>query len=434
MKHREHPTQRRAGAKEFEPTMSAKMAGHPWPGFMGKPSLALPCVAPLRLGVAKIFVVLLALLPATASLAHEGHDHAEPAAPAVAPAPVKSVIGQPLSEAPLRLPDGSLFVPKSVQRRMGVQGLRTAAVESGQFPRVLALPGQIVADPGTGGRVQTLQAGRIEAGPEGLAVLGQRVKKGQILAWLEPAAGALEKGAGQAALAELTAQESLLASRVKRLEQLEGSVPAKDIEQARIELQSFRQKKSAVAGSLGQEALRAPVDGVIGAASAVAGQVVDAREVIFEVLDPARLAVEAQAPDPAALAAGVAGGSLDLGNGVGVELAFVGMGRSLKAQSLPVLFRVQAGKEMPHLILGQSVQVLARLNTPAQTLLAIPASALVRDGDNQPRVWVQVAPERFEPRSIRAEALDGQRVTVLRGLTAGERVVRDGANDLNRIR
>lgn len=376
----------------------------------------------------------LALVQAGGAWAHAGHDHPEPAHPAPVSAPLAAVAGQSLREAPQRLPDGSLFVPKSVQRQLGGQGLRTAAVASGRFARSVSLPGRVVADPGSGGQVQTLEAGRIAAGPEGLAVLGQRVKKGQILAWLEPAAGALEKGAGQAALAELTAQESLLASRVKRLEQLEGSVPAKDIEQARIELQSFRQKKSAVAGSLGREALRAPVDGVIGAASAVAGQVVDAREVVFEVLDPARLAVEAQAPDPAAMAAGVAGGSLDLGNGVGVELAFVGMGRSLKAQSLPVLFRVQAGKEMPHLILGQSVQVLARLNTQAQTLLAIPASALVRDGENQPRVWVQVAPERFEPRSIRAEALDGSRVTVLRGLTAGERVVRDGANDLNRIR
>lgn len=379
--------------------------------------------------------LLLGASLAASVAAHEGHDHAEPAPAALPAAPAKPVAGQTLSEAPLRQPDGSLFVPKSVQRRMGAQGLRTAGVETGNFPRVLALPGQVIADPGTGGRVQTLQAGRIEAGPDGLAVLGQRVKKGQILAWLEPAAGSLEKGAGQAALAELMAQESLLASRVKRLEQLEGSVPAKDIEQARIELTAFRQQKAAVAGSLGREALRAPVDGVIGAAGAVAGQVVDAREVIFEVLDPARLAVEVQAPDPAALAAGVAGGSLDLGNGIGVELAFVGMGRSLKAQSLPVLFRVLPGKEAPHLILGQSVQVLARLKADRSApVQAIPASALVRDGDNQPRVWVQLAPERFEPRSVRAEALDGQRVAILRGLAAGERVVRDGANDLNRIR
>lgn len=378
--------------------------------------------------------VILSLLPTAASLAHEGHDHAEPTAPPVAPAPIRPVTGQPLSEAPQRLPDGSLFVPKSVQRQLGSQGLRTVAVASGRFARSVPLPGRVVADPGSGGQVQTLEAGRIAAGPQGLAVLGQQVKKGQILAWLEPATGALEKGASQAALAELTAQEDLLASRVKRLAQLEGSVPAKDIEQARIELHALRQKRSAVAAGLGRVALRAPVDGVIGAANAVAGQVVEAREVVFEVLDPVRLAVEAQAPDPAALAAGVASASLDLGNGVAMELTFVGMGRRLKAQSLPVLFRVVPGEAALHLVLGQSVQVLARLNTPAQRLLAIPASALVRDGDNQPRVWVQLAPERFAPRSVRIEALDGERVAVLRGLEAGERVVRDGANDLNRMR
>lgn len=376
----------------------------------------------------------LALVQAGGAWAHAGHDHAEPAHPAPVSAPLAAVAGQSLREAPQRLPDGSLFVPKSVQRQLGGQGLRTAAVASGRFARSVSLPGRVVADPGSGGQVQTLEAGRIAAGPEGLAVLGQRVKQGQILAWLEPAAGALEKGASQAALAELTAQERLLASRVKRLAQLEGSVPAKDIEQARIERQALRQKRSAVAASLGRIALRAPVDGVIGAANVVAGQVVEAREVVFEVLDPDRLAVEAQAPDPAALAAGVAGASLDLGNGVAVQLTFVGMGRRLKAQSLPVLFRVLPGEAAPYLVLGQSVQVLARLNAPAQPLLAIPASAVVRDGDNQPRVWVQLAPERFAPRSVRIETLDGERVAVLHGLAAGERVVRDGANDLNRMR
>ena len=45
--------------------------------------------------------------------------------------------------------------------------------------------------------------------------------------------------------------------------------------------------------------LRAPADGVIASANAVAGQVVAAQDTLFEIVDPHRLMVEAQSPDAA---------------------------------------------------------------------------------------------------------------------------------------
>ena len=197
----------------------------------------------------------------------------------VAPAPVAAVDAQgqvTFNEPALRLPDGSVFVPKSAQRQLS---LRTRTALKGEFPRTVELNGRIVADPNAGGRVQTFQSGRIEAGPNGLAVLGQQVSKGQILAWLQPAATALERGTQQSALAELAAQESVLERRMARLLQLEGSVPQKDIEQAEIELAAFKKRKNAVGGSLGREALVAPVSGVVSAANVAVGQVVDAQAV-----------------------------------------------------------------------------------------------------------------------------------------------------------
>ena len=170
--------------------------------------------------------------------AHGGEDHGDTPKPPAAPAPVAVVNAQgqvTFSEPALRLPDGSVFVPKSAQRQLS---LRTRPAVKGEFPRTVELNGRIVADPNAGGRVQTFQSGRIEAGPNGLAVLGQRVSKGKILAWLQPAATALERGTQQSALAELAAQESVLERRLARLQQLEGSVPQKDIEQAEIELPS----------------------------------------------------------------------------------------------------------------------------------------------------------------------------------------------------
>ena len=390
---------------------------------------------------AKALALVLGSILALPVWAHGGEDHGDdkPSAPAAAPVAKVDAGGRVrLDEPAVRLPDGSLFVPKSVQRQLA---LRTRPAVKGEFPRTLELNGRVVADPNAGGRVQTLQSGRIEAGPNGLAVLGQRVRKGQILAWLQPASTALERGAQQAALAELAAQEAVLERRLARLEQLEGSVPQKDIEQAGIELAAFRKRKSAVGVSLGREALTAPVSGVVSAVNAVVGQVVDAREVVFEVVDPKRLAVEALAYDPLLLD-GLAKASAPIPGGA-LELAFVGAGRSLKALAMPVLFRVEVPKdgaagaakpaEVPAVAVGQTLKVLAQTRA-RQSGVAIPAVAVVRNAANESVVWVHEGAERFVPRRIKATPLDGHSVVVSSGLDGGERIVVQGAAALAQVR
>jgi RND family efflux transporter MFP subunit len=365
--------------------------------------------------------------------AHGGEDHGDAPKSPAAPAPVTAVNAQgqvTFNEPALRLPDGSVFVPKSAQRQLI---LRTRPAVKGEFPRTVELNGRIVADPNAGGRVQTFQSGRIEAGPNGLAVLGQRVSKGQILAWLQPAATALERGSQQSALAELAAQESVLERRLARLQQLEGSVPQKDIEQAEIELAAFKKRKSAVGGSLGREALVAPVSGVVSAANAAVGQVVDAQAVVFEVIDPQRLAVEALAYDPLLLD-GLTKASAPIAGGV-LDLTFVGLGRTLKEQAMPVLFRVAVPNDgaLPAVAVGQTLKVLAQTKA-SQAGVAIPAAAVVRNAANETVVWVHESAERFVSRKVKVAALDGHSVAVTDGLTGGERVVVQGAASLAQIR
>lgn len=365
--------------------------------------------------------------------AHGGEDHGDAPKSPAAPAPVTAVNAQgqvTFNEPALRLPDGSVFVPKSAQRQLI---LRTRPAVKGEFPRTVELNGRIVADPNAGGRVQTFQSGRIEAGPNGLAVLGQRVSKGQILAWLQPAATALERGSQQSALAELAAQESVLERRLARLQQLDGSVPQKDIEQAEIELAAFKKRKSAVGGSLGREALVAPVSGVVSAANVAVGQVVDAQAVVFEVIDPQRLAVEALAYDPLLLD-GLTKASAPIAGGV-LDLTFVGLGRTLKEQAMPVLFRVAVPKDgaLPAVAVGQTLKVLAQTKA-SQAGVAIPAAAVVRNAANESVVWVHESAERFVSRKVKVAALDGHSVAVTDGLTGGERVVVQGAASLAQIR
>ena len=170
--------------------------------------------------------LLLSALNTNHVWAHGDEDHGDESKPAAtAPVVQKGTHGQiVMNEPSIRLPDGGVFMPKSVQRQLG---LRTKLAQKGDFPQVIELNGHVVADPNAGGRVQTFQSGRIEAGPNGLAVLGQRVSKGQVLAYLQPASSSIERATQQSTLAELASQESVLEHRYARLRQLEGSVPQK---------------------------------------------------------------------------------------------------------------------------------------------------------------------------------------------------------------
>lgn len=366
-------------------------------------------------------------------LAHDGEDHGDDGQSTPVQVRVTGVNAQgqlTFIEPALRLPDGSVFVPKSAQRQLA---LRTRVTAKGEFPRTVELNGRIVADPNAGGRVQTLQSGRIDAGPNGLAVLGQRVTKGQILAWLQPAATAIERGSQQSALAELVAQGAVLERRVTRLRQLEGSIPQKDIEQAEIELAAFNKRKAAVSASLGREALLAPVSGVVSAVNASVGQVVDAREVVFEVLDPKRLAVEALAYDPL-LIDGLGRASAPVSGGV-LDLVVVGVGRSLKEQAMPVLYRVELPKtgELPAVAVGQTLKILAQTRA-RQSGVAVPIGAVVRNAASESLVWVHESAERFVSRKVTTVPLNGHSVAVTSGLDGGERVVVSGAASLTQIR
>ncbi len=368
--------------------------------------------------------LLMALLMAAAlsaplpALAGPGHDHGD-APPA------------PTGNGPSRQPDGSVFLPNPAQRQLGV---RTLVAATGQHAKAFELAGTVVMDPNAGGKVQAVLAGRLEAGPKGLPGVGQAVRKGEVLAYVVPTAGAIERSNQLAQQAELRAARDLAARRVERLTELADTVPRKDIEAAESELQSLTQRLGAVgAGLATRDALVAPVSGVIASANAVAGQVVDARELVFEVVDPSRLRIEALAYDPAQ-AQSVAGATLAVG-GQRVPLRFVGAARSLRDQAQPLQFAGDSSVlgTLAHLAIGQPVRVFVQ-STDKVDGVQVPAAALLRNPANQTIVWVKESPERFAPRVVTAVPLDGTSVAVTSGLKPGDRVATQGATLINQVR
>jgi hypothetical protein len=297
----------------------------------------------------------------------------------------------------------------------------------------IELPGRIVVDPNAGGRVQPVHGGRIEAGPRGLPVAGQAVRQGDVLAYVKHHAEPYAQANQQAQLAELRSSRQLAAQRVERLQSLEGTVPRKEIEAARAELQSLSAREKSIGASLGvREALAAPVSGVIARADAVAGQIVEARDVLFEVIDPSRVLVEATTAD-AALPARLADASLQ---GLpGVTLKLLGAARSLRDGVLPITFQARPGKDgtaLP-LAVGQPVTVLASLDERIKGFV-LPAQSVVRNSANEPIVWIKSGAERYIPQPVQYRALDAATVIVVQGLGADNRVVVQGASLIAQIR
>ncbi len=364
-------------------------------------------------------------------LAHGDEDHSQDAKkkpPAAATTAASAGGAAGVTAAPQRLADGSLFVPKPVQRQLG---LRTQPVRIAELAATVELNGQIIPDPETSGRVQAMFAGSVIPGQKGMPTAGRKVAKGEVLAYLRPISGAIERGNQKASLAELEAQLAIAEGKMKRFEQLEGAVPQKEIEAARIEHAALQQRRTYVRASIDSaEPLVAPVAGIVSASHhLLAGQVVDAKEVLFEIVDPSRLAVEALAYDVGIAKTLVSASAL--AEQTALELKFVGGGQQLREQALPLLFRI--ANRNAAVAVGQPVKVIARTEQGVKGATA-PRTALTKVGAGETAVWVHTEAERFVARRIRHQSLDAANVAILDGLHDGDRVVTVGAGLLSQVR
>jgi membrane fusion protein, heavy metal efflux system len=365
-------------------------------------------------------IAILAFVQATSLIPEQGTAQTATKLPSV-PATMAT-------DVPQRMADGSLFVPKATQHLLSV---RTVLSTETKAPRTVQLVGTVIADPNSFGRVQTGHAGRIEAPEGGLAFVGKRVDKGDLLANLQHHLEAYNKGNLQGEIAELEARIALQEAKLARYLKAPLAVPPIKIDEAKGEIEALRQKRKELMPTLVErEEIRAPISGVVSVSNVVAGQVVDAREVLFEIVDPARYWVEAIAHD-AGVVSNLSAAFAVTNSGETLPLEFAGLGLSLKQQAAPITFRVAQGS--PNLSIGKPVTVILQSSVEL-TGIVLPAASVVRAPSGLATVWVKTEPERFEPHTVRYEALDGQRVVVTAGLKLDERVVTDGATLLNQIR
>ena len=343
--------------------------------------------------------------------------------------------GQVTSDAPHRLADGSVFLPKPAQHLLAI---RTIEAVVRPAARSVQMMGEIAADPNAAGQVQASGPGRVTFAPGGpggagggLATLGQQVRAGDVLAEIEPVLGGVERSTTGAQAAEIAQSLRVAEQRAARLATLAGSVAGKDIDQAREDVRGLRRRQAAMTAGLAlPETLRAPVGGIISAARAVSGQVVDRSDVLFEIIDPQRLWVMAGAFD-AAVAGHITGAAALTEDGQALTLSFVGAGRALREGAVPLAFRIVTPP--PGLNVGMPVKLYATL-AATQSGIALPRAALVRLPNGQDAVWEHPSAERFIARPVQVATLDGAQVLVVAGLTPGARVVTRGADLLGQVR
>lgn len=348
---------------------------------------------------------------------HEGHDHGDTG-------PTLPLSGD-LSR---RLPNGSIFVPKPAQRLFGV---RTTITETGAHRQAVELPGRVIPDPNASGHVQSIVGGRISAPAGGFPRLGARVKVGDVLAYVTPPLQAIDLSDMRQRQSELDQQIAIAERKLARSVALaqSGTLAKAQYEDTLSELEGLRQRRAFLDVSRREaEHLVAPVDGIIADGTPIAGQVAQPNALVFQIIDPARLWVEALSFDALAPSGPAMARSAD---GTTYRLSPRGAGFADRSQAVPLHFAIEG--ETGGLRAGQFVSVTVATRSERNGI-ALPRASVVRASNGQSVVYVHTAAEVFEPRAVKVEPLDGGRLLVTAGLTAGQRVVVQAAELIDQVR
>lgn len=255
--------------------------------------------------------------------------------------------------------------------------------------------------------------------------VGDRVRAGAVLVELDPAPfNAAVQGANAALLAATTARE-----RAQRLVDA-GIAPRKDLDLATSELAQATSLAATARRMRTLATLRSPIEGVVTRLTATLGANVDGTAALVEVADPrfidivlnvsAAEAAQLTIGAPVTLTSGAAEGADTLGTGVVTTIA-----GAIDSVSRTVAVRVGAPKTVRALRIGESVNGRITLEQRVDAVL-VPSAAVVPDGDEY-RVYVVDSAGVAHARTVEVGARRDGRIEITAGLKAAERIVTDGA-------
>ena len=329
-------------------------------------------------------------------------------------------------------------------------GFATAPAREADMRRAIRVPA--VIEPLTGGEaiVAAPAAGRFMAGT--LVSIGTRVQAGQEMGRIQPRLGgdgidraslqavvAESQASAEAARADLTRAERLLAERAvpaRRVEEAQRAVKIAEARltaaQARLDQRDETLRTGGGAASGNSFVLRAPIAGRVADVFAALGASYDEGAQLFRIVRTDRVELRAHVPaSEAPLHAGISEIALDIpGRGEPVVVKADHMHDAgvidPATRALPVQFDVD--NRSGQLLIGQTATAILYTGE-SEKMLAVPKDAVLTEA-GRPYVFVQTGGESFARRFIEVGTREGDLVGVRSGIKPGERVVTRGAYDV----
>ena len=305
------------------------------------------------------------------------------------------------------------------------------AAEVSRAVESLALPGRVTFRQQAQSAVGATAAGRIVAV---LVQAGQVVKAGAPLLTIESADAAAARAAFDQAGTRLGSAESVLRRQVEMIEkgvglEMERQEAESRLKEARAEYERARHAANLIGAGQGfVVTVRAPGDGVVMAIRTAVGAMVSlGGEALLELGDPSHLQVVAQVPESDLH-------RIAIGQSAEVELPALAAHVAARVENFNPRVDHESRRTQVYLGLvgsivglraGMVAQITFRVSTEAG--ISLPVSAvLIKDGKRRV-IYLARADGTFEVRDVQVGHSREGRVTILQGLSAGERVVVRGA-------
>ena len=335
-----------------------------------------------------------------------------------------------VAEAPLAPSEGDDAISFLKEQQWKTPGFVTEFATTGSVNETIDVPGAVEPAPGRVASVSAPISGLVDAaGVRESPAVGTRVTRGRVLARLTPALG--ESGSTYSeARARLREAEAEVA-RATRLYQAEA-VPQRRVQEAQIRLQAANEALAGLGGgrltSDGRVTVETPIAGIVTQRNITPGSRVDAGALLFTIVDPSIVLVQARVP--AAMASRLRGATSarffpegDSRDYVSRRVVSVGSVIDSLSRTLPVA--IEFVNSDGGLKIGATGRVSLRTGQSARGVL-VPSSAVL-DEDGRPIAYVQAGGEAFHKRALSLGGNDGRLALVLSGIAAGERVVSGAA-------
>lgn len=354
---------------------------------------------------------------------------------------------------------------------------RTEIAQTRTLRESISASGRIVAEPDRDFHVLPPLAGRFTAPSGGVPMVGETVRRGQLLGFLEPPLPTSERAALEsnqmqtqasrtelqekasnleARVAELTSRLTLARQEKDRADRLFAiqAVPLKRVESASNEaeiaeanLEAARRNLYFFKEALGQVGTRnrstkldhnigiyAPGDGIVVEFHGSPGVFVEPNESLFRVVDLSRVWVKANVPENQLYRInGAKEGRIKLAGGSDLVLGsenspLVAFGDVVdpETRTIPLIWSTENTRR--RLKIGMLITV--EVFSGETTSLAVPSSAVFQE-DNKKIVYVHVSGETFDRRIVETGVEDAGMIQVLNGLATGERIVTEGGYEVS---